>query len=556
MLSSPQIVSVILTLTSLVFAQLRDEGPKPAVTFGAAANSASKPQPKPDASDALFASEMIARLKIEVAPEELQKLRDDNRNYVRCDIVENGESTYKSVAIKLKGAAGSFREWDDRPALTLNMGKFARKQSFHDLDKFHLNNSVQDESYLHELLCSDLFRQAGLPAPRVTHARVWLNGRDVGLYVLKEGFDKAFLRRHFTDPTGNLYDGGFLQDIDVDLEKDSGDGPDDRSDLQALRDACAEPDPATRSKRLAVLLDVDEFIDFMALELMTGHWDGYSLTKNNYRLYFDPRAKKAHFLAHGMDQMFGDPGASILDHPGAIVSSAVMRNREWRARYRDRLQQLLKLFDPPTSLIQRVEAQQKRLLPVIRAMSDDQARAFQDRVGELKQRLVERAANLRAQVGQPDPGPLAFNSEGFAELPDWYTLSESDDALHEQPELTGSRATYSIKCGPSGVCVASWRRKVLLDKGHYQLEVRAKTKGVVPQVDEKGSGAGLRISGSHRSNKLSGTNDWKVLQYDFQLDDELREVELIAELRATAGEVWFDAASLRLKRIPVKSSDR
>ena len=74
------------------------------------------------------------------------------------------------VALKLKGAAGSFREWDDRPALTLNMHKFNKGGTFHGLVKFHLNNSVQDETYLHELLCSELFRRAGIPAPRVTRA--------------------------------------------------------------------------------------------------------------------------------------------------------------------------------------------------------------------------------------------------------------------------------------------------------------------------------------------------------------------------------------------------
>jgi hypothetical protein len=65
------------------------------------------------------------------------------------------------------------------------------------LDKIHLNNSVQDRSYLTEILCGDLFLAAGVPAARGTHARVFLNGRDLGLYGLKEGFDQSFLRRHF-----------------------------------------------------------------------------------------------------------------------------------------------------------------------------------------------------------------------------------------------------------------------------------------------------------------------------------------------------------------------
>jgi hypothetical protein len=58
-----------------------------------------------------------------------------------------------------------------------------------------------------ELICGELLRAAGVPAPRITHARVMLNGRNLGLYVLVEEFDKTFLGRHFSNPNGNCYDG-------------------------------------------------------------------------------------------------------------------------------------------------------------------------------------------------------------------------------------------------------------------------------------------------------------------------------------------------------------
>ena len=82
----------------------------------------------------------------------------------------------------------------------------------------------------------------------------------------------------FGDATGNFYDGGFVQDINADLEKDSGQGPDDHSDLRALQAACLEPDPEKRWPAIEERLDVDAFVSFMALELMTCHWDGYTPT--------------------------------------------------------------------------------------------------------------------------------------------------------------------------------------------------------------------------------------------------------------------------------------
>ena len=75
---------------------------------------------------------------------------------IAVHVIEEGGKTYENVGIHLKGAAGSFRGIDDRPALTLNFDKFQKGQDYHDLDKIHLNNSVQDPSYLNELICSEL----------------------------------------------------------------------------------------------------------------------------------------------------------------------------------------------------------------------------------------------------------------------------------------------------------------------------------------------------------------------------------------------------------------
>lgn len=40
-----------------------------------------------------------------------------------------------------------------------------------------------------------MFVEAGVPAPKVEHATVVLNGQDRGLYVVSEGWGKPFLRR-------------------------------------------------------------------------------------------------------------------------------------------------------------------------------------------------------------------------------------------------------------------------------------------------------------------------------------------------------------------------
>jgi spore coat protein H len=501
----------------------------------------------PDASDAFFLNGEIPSVKLFIEDAELNKLRGNPRAYVKCRVLENDKTEYKDVGVKCKGAAGSFRHIDDRPALTLNFDKFIKKQSFHALDKIHLNNSVQDPTYMNEILCSEINLAAGVVCARATHARVWLNNRDLGFYVLKEGFDKKFLKRHFADNDGNLYDGGFLQDIDANLERDEGRGPDDKADLKALVAACREPDPAKRWVRVEELLDVGNFLKFMALELMCCHWDGYCNNRNNYRVYFDPTSKKAYFFPHGMDQMFGDTNANILHVPGALVASTVMQNPEWRARYRDTVNELLPIFNPPDRLHKRLDQLHARTRPVIEAWNKGAANEHDNQVKGLKERLTNRAKNLVQQNAAVEPRPLKFDGNGVAKIPNWAPRQATDATLVEDT-LAGVKC-FVIGVGASGRCVDSFRTRVLLQAGDYKLQARARVTEVTAIVEDLGAGAGVRVSGGRRTHKLEGTTDWTNIEYEFKITNSTQEVELIAELRATKGKVWFDANSLQLVKV-------
>jgi hypothetical protein len=90
----------------------------------------------------------------------------------------------------------------------------------------------------------------------------------------------------------------------------------------------------------------------------------------------------------------------------------------------------------------------------------------------------------------------------------------------------------------------------VLEAGRYRFEARARAKAIEAVDDEKGRGAGLRISGSQekRHNALAGNADWTNLGYEFDVD-EPREVILVAELRAHKGEAWFARDSFRLVRL-------
>ena len=304
--------------------------------------------------------------------------------------VREGGTVYSKVALHLKGAAGSFRPFDDKPALTLNFSRHIPDQRFHGYDKISLNNSVQDPSYLCEAISRELFEAAGVPVPRADHATVLINGRDLGLYVLMEGFGKSFLKRYFKNVSGNLYDGGFVQEVTENLNTNSGDQREDRSDLRRLVQAAVDPDPAHRWQRLNQVLDMDRFLSFIAMEIMTCHWDGYGMNRNNYRLFHDVETDRMVFMPHGMDQMFGvfrsSPTSPILPPTQGLVARAIATTPAGQQLYFERIATLRTNVFIEERLTNRVHELSRRIRPTLAAYAPDLAKEHDAQVAYLCQR--------------------------------------------------------------------------------------------------------------------------------------------------------------------------
>ena len=134
-------------------------------------------------ADAFFAGPIV-HLGFTFKPEEWENLKKDNRRYAECNMIEtapDGKKTeYKDVAVKLKGAAGSFQGPDQKPGLTVSLHKYKGAERYHGMEKFHLNNGAQDGSLLNEFIGGEMSRAAGVPASRCTHTIVKWNGRDMG----------------------------------------------------------------------------------------------------------------------------------------------------------------------------------------------------------------------------------------------------------------------------------------------------------------------------------------------------------------------------------------
>jgi hypothetical protein len=502
----------------------------------------------------LFTNGLVPQMSIDIADESMEVLRGYRQIWgqprpERVDVkvtVSEGDRIYTNVALHLKGSF-TFQPVDGKPSMTLNFAKSSPGQLFHGLDKLHLNNSVQDPTYLCEMLARELFVVAGVPAPRVGHARVTLNGHELGAYVVVEGANKRFLKRHFASTAGNLYDGGSGGDITKALEVDSGDHKEDRSDLEGLLAAAREPDAVRRFERLEKALDVDRFLTFAALEVLFQHWDGYCLGPNNFRLFHDAERDKMVFIPHGMDQLFGvglSPPTSITPHWDGLVARALMSTSGGRSRYLDRFGQIFTNHFQAQALIKRVDQLAARLRPVL-APGFLEGIQYRAAVENLRGRIRRRVEQVQEQIDHPEQ-PLAFGPGGTVTLSDWRYRTAPQRRANGRRAQDEGRELLEVKAGEPGSS-GTWRTTVLLEPGHYEFTGLARVTGIAPEAAGTNSGVILRISGERSLKGLSVPATWTRLSYEFEVQGTMN-TELVCEFRGSAGSGAFDAKSLRLRR--------
>jgi spore coat protein H len=494
-----------------------------------------------DESDLLFTNHPIPLLRIHLDDAALAALRINYRTYVKATVSE-GEKTYRDVGIHLKGQYGTFKGIDGKPSLTLNFDKFAKGQRYRGLDKFHLNNSAQDPSYLCEIIGRQLFQEAGIPTSRATHARVELNGRHLGLLVLIEGTDKTFLKRHFKDTTGNLYDSGFRHDLTEPLEKKSGRGTDDHSDLHALLDAASEPNHKIRLQRLSQVLELEQFYKFLAMETVIRHHDGYSMGINNYRAYRDPFVGKFILIPHGMDQLFYQPHSPIFSDVQGSLARGVLQTQEGRQRFRNYCGIYYTNFFP--SLSNRIELARARLRPILLQTDTNQAVRHDLALSGLHGRMRMRAERLRMEISDSVVARPAFG-DGKSEKLTNLVFTANANAVGYLTNQNGTSRMVVAALKPRRSFSGLWQSWVMLPSGTYTISTEATSD--LPSFRGPKSLVSLGIWGVEVQTEVLRSNLYRSeLRSTFSLDTD---AELILECRIVTN---GDCSTLSIAQPEVK----
>ena len=310
-------------------------------------------------SDDLFDPNTIIDVSIDMSASDFAALRAEGRTLasVAGECIPEFEFTdfvakvtidgvvIPNVEIRKKGFLGSISRI--RPSLKLDFDTFVDDRTYNGMSRMTLNNDRQDPSHTHQCMAYDIFRQAGLAAPRCNLARVTVNGEALGFYTNVENIKKPFLKANFGNNGGNLYEAQ-IADFGIytndKFEKKTNKSENDRTDLNAVANALALDDE-NLIDTLGALVDIDEFIRFWAVETLIGHWDSATGNANNYYLYHNPDDGLFHYLPWGTDAAF--TGVNIFKpNSGPLYRSINLASRlygieQYKQQYHDTLNELL-----------------------------------------------------------------------------------------------------------------------------------------------------------------------------------------------------------------------
>lgn len=220
--------------------------------------------------------------------------------YAACDLVIDGEK-FSNVAIRAKG--NNSRRLTEKYGLQ----RYSLKVEFdhyeygtyYGLDKFSLDSSFQDNSYMKTWITYDMMAYMDVPTPLCSYTWVRVNGQDWGLFLAIEEPEEAFAKRNFGNNYGQLYKPDYLrlsdENADVHLRY-TDDSVDSYSNI--FRNAKFDPTDEDKARLIQSLktlstgedletaVNVDEVLRYFTVQVFVVNLDSYlGKTGHNYFLY-------------------------------------------------------------------------------------------------------------------------------------------------------------------------------------------------------------------------------------------------------------------------------
>ncbi|MFM8432071.1 MAG: CotH kinase family protein, partial [Bacteroidota bacterium] len=229
--------------------------------------------------------------------------------YMQASVTIDGKSLY-ACGVRFKGESSyQFYPGKKKP-FRIKFDRYVKGQDFNGLTELNLNNNFKDPTMVREKIYLDLMKRHGLPAPRATYAKVYLNDKYLGLYLITENIDDVFLETRFNDSKGNLFQGEPLANL-VYLGNDqkkyfqryilrNNRKKNDWSDLvkfiRTINDTTLSE--AGYAQKLESVFDLDKCLKAWAINNLLGNIDAYNMFyPHNYFLFHDSLTNRWHWIS-------------------------------------------------------------------------------------------------------------------------------------------------------------------------------------------------------------------------------------------------------------------
>lgn len=346
--------------------------------------------------------------------------------------VEFEGQTLDDVGVRYKGNSTFMATRGQlKKSFKLDFNQFTKKQKLFGLTKLNLNCNALDPSQIREAISYEIFRQAGVPAPRTAFARVYLTvpgeheNKYLGLYTIVEQVDERFLQNHFASKDGLLLKPERIRGLPGygdDWEKYAkaydakNDVPEDEAKrfitlTKLVNDASDEEFNA----RIRTFINVNAFMRFLALNGMMVNLDSILAMGQNYYIYHDTVEDQFHWIPWDLNMSFGGfPSGTTeqminlsLAHPHAGKHALIDRLLAIPSVREAYLQQIKELTTTVFT-VENVNAVIEKIKATARpAIADESKLALEQFDNALKETMP---ANLASNNDRPD-GPT-FGERG------------------------------------------------------------------------------------------------------------------------------------------------
>jgi len=231
----------------------------------------------------------------------------------------NGQTdTVFNIGFRLRGNT-SRDAW--KKSFKIAVNSFTSGKRYQGLKKINLNGEHNDPSIARSKLNWDLLRDNQMPSTRTSHTEFYINGEYKGLYINVEHINDDFLTLRYGNNGGNLYkclwpanlnyissnpndykledNGRRVYDLKTNEEED------DYTDLAHFIDVLNNTSSSNLYCELSKVFDIEDFLEILAIDVLTGNWDGGSFNKNNFYLYHNPETDRFQYIPYDLDNTLG-----------------------------------------------------------------------------------------------------------------------------------------------------------------------------------------------------------------------------------------------------------